>query len=429
MDTTSISAHKPLKICFIADARSAIAQNWIRYFIESGGDVHVISSYRCSPAVLAGAKVYQFPIAFSQLSRISHNGTVAAQHKRTLVSRGLASIRTGALSGLSKMMFPWFASLEIGRHIEAAHELINQIAPDLVHAMRIPFEGILAARATPENVPLLISVWGNDFTLFANRNPLIGRQTRQCLQRAQALHCDCQRDLKLARQQWSFPSDRPVMVLPGAGGIQPSLFHSGEADRAIRRRLNIPDDAPVIINPRGFRAYVRNEMFFQALPQVLREFPETIFICTGMQGIPIAHKWLRRLNIENSVRLLPSVTRSEMAELFRLANVTVSPSLHDGTPNTLLEAMACGCFPVAGDIESVREWITDGVNGLLCDPTDVGALAQAIIYAMANERLRDKAREENARLIAERADYNNVMKRAEQFYREVVHSSKPALTN
>lgn len=44
-----------------------------------------------------------------------------------------------------------------------------------------------------------------------------------------------------------------------------------------------------------------------------------------------------------------------MAYLFRLADVTVSLSEDDGTPNTLLEAVACGCFPIAGDIESVRE--------------------------------------------------------------------------
>lgn len=54
-----------------------------------------------------------------------------------------------------------------------------------------------------------------------------------------------------------------------------------------------------------------------------------------------------------------------MAELFRLSSVAVSPSLHDGTPNTLLEAMDCGCIIVTGDIESVREWINDGENGSL----------------------------------------------------------------
>jgi glycosyltransferase involved in cell wall biosynthesis len=124
------------------------------------------------------------------------------------------------------------------------------------------------------------------------------------------------------------------------------------------------------------------------------------------------------------VRLLPSVLREQMADLFRLASVAVSPSLHDGTPNTLLEAMACGCFPVAGDIESVREWITEGVNGLLCDPTKPDTLAYAIIQAIGDIGMRDTAREHNLRLIAERAEYGKVMRQAEEFYFRIVERNQ-----
>src|SRR5262249_52969281 len=109
-----------------------------------------------------------------------------------------------------------------------------------------------------------------------------------------------------------------------------------------------------------------------------------------------------------------------------LAQVTVSPSLHDGTPNTLLEAMACGCLPVAGDIESVREWIDDGANGLLCDATDVESLATAMIRALDDEELRQAARRHNAQLIAERVEYDQVMQQAEAFYHQVIERKRQA---
>jgi len=125
---------------------------------------------------------------------------------------------------------------------------------------------------------------------------------------------------------------------------------------------------------------------------------------------------------------LPQVVRDEMAELFRLAQVAVSPSLHDGTPNTLLEAMACGCLPVAGRIESVGEWIDDGVNGLLCDTTNVESLAGAMIRALDDERLRQAARTHNVRLITERAEYNSVMQRVEAFYKEIIRRKHDAPT-
>jgi glycosyltransferase involved in cell wall biosynthesis len=81
---------------------------------------------------------------------------------------------------------------------------------------------------------------------------------------------------------------------------------------------------------------------------------------------------------------------------------------------------------VAGDIESVREWIVDQENGLLCDPTSPHALARAMLQALNDQELRDRAKKINLRLVRERAEYDSVMQQAEDFYGQVVrgaHSS------
>jgi glycosyltransferase involved in cell wall biosynthesis len=273
----------------------------------------------------------------------------------------------------------------------------------------------------------VVSIWGNDLTLFAERFPLISRETKQVLRRADALHCDCERDLQLAVRSWGSCDKKLSVVLPSSGGIKTSVFWPGESDYAFRAQLDIPDGAQVVFNPRGLRGYVRNDVFFKAIPQVLKQRPNAVFVCTGMRGNPIAEAWVSRLDIKANVRLLPSVPREQMAELFRGATIAVSPSIHDGTPNTLLEAMASGCFPVSGDIESIREWITDGENGLLCDPTSPESLARAIESALGNEQMRKTAREQNTRLIADRARYSKVMQRAEEFYIEVVRNKQQAL--
>jgi glycosyltransferase involved in cell wall biosynthesis len=67
--------------------------------------------------------------------------------------------------------------------------------------------------------------------------------------------------------------------------------------------------------------------------------------------------------------------------------MVVSPNIHDGTPNSLLEGIACGCFPIAGDLESIREWITHGKNGLLVDPNNAQSIADAILIALEREDL------------------------------------------
>jgi glycosyltransferase involved in cell wall biosynthesis len=102
--------------------------------------------------------------------------------------------------------------------------------------------------------------------------------------------------------------------------------------------------------------------------------------------------------------------------VYRRAQILVSPSIHDGTPNTLLEGMACGCFPVAGDLESIREWITPNENGLLFDSNDPQSIANAIINSIENKNLRSKAAGLNREIISVRAEYSESMRGVEKFY-------------
>ena len=393
-----------MRILFIVDGRSPIALNWMRYFCEGKHEVHevhevhLVSTYPCEPE-LKLASFHMIPAAFGDLGKKGIGARAVGV--KGLVRRVIpVGVRTGARQ--------WLGPLTLPRAAKSLRALVAQIQPDLVHAMRIPYEGMLAALADPA-APLLISVWGNDFTLHASSNPWMAAYTRLAMRRASALHADCHRDSRLALE-WGFPSGRLAIILPGNGGVQLNVFYPPTGRTP----------APVIINPRGFRAYVRSDTFFQAVPGILARLPQARFLCPGMAGEPQALRWLDEYGISQAVELLPLQSRQQMAELFRQAQVAVSPSTHDGTPNTLLEAMACGCFPVAGDIESLREWITPGENGFLIDPGDADALSNAILKTFAQPELVEHARKINHELISKRAEYKAGMLHAGQFYTQLL---------
>src|SRR5262249_1618159 len=155
------------------------------------------------------------------------------------------------------------------------------------HALRIPYEGMLAADAYM-GAPLVVSIWGNDFTLHAPSTPLMDHYTRWTMQVADALHADCQRDVRLARE-WGFSQEKPDLVAPGNGGAKTDSF-SPPAE---------PVAEPIIINPRGFRPYVRNDVFFKAIPLVLEKRPNSKFIFALMAGETQAIQWIQELNIEH----------------------------------------------------------------------------------------------------------------------------------
>jgi glycosyltransferase involved in cell wall biosynthesis len=389
-----------MRILFVCDGRSPIAMNWISYFLNRGDEVHIASTFYFSPEQ-DFASVRTIPVAFSQLKGKPGKEDSGSQRKGLLWKSSAVRFRTAARRIL--------APLTLGKGANQLSDLIEKIQPDIVHAMRIPFEGILAARSLRNrtNLPMIVSVWGNDFTLHAVSTPWMGRATREVLSRADGLHTDCQRDRKLA-PSWGYQVTKPTLVVPGNGGIHTDLFHPPRNELHQRK--------PVVINPRGIRAYIRNDTFFAAIPRILDQIPGTRFICPGMSGDVQAEKWVKELGISSSVELLPGVTRSVLADLFQEAAVAVSPSTHDGTPNSLLEAMASGCYPVAGDLESIREWIEPGFNGSLIDPGNPDDLAREVVRALSREDLRSQAAQRNIQLIAERAEYERSMQQALDFY-------------
>ncbi|MBN2043753.1 MAG: glycosyltransferase family 4 protein [Anaerolineales bacterium] len=395
-----------MQLLFIADGRSATARNWINAFLTPENHVHLISTAPCK-AVIGLASLQVLPVAFSGFGTadpIANSTNVGPFNK----------LRQLAPLPVRTFIRQWLGPLTLAPTARQMSKMIEEIKPDMVHAMRYPFEGILAAQAKP-SAPLVVSVWGNDFTLHARSNPFIGHATRHALRRTSALHADCQRDLHLARAL-GFPVEKPAVVLPGSGGVRSSIFFPPADPR--------PAHPPVIINPRGFRAYIRNHAFFKSIPLVLQKYPQAKFICPAMDHEPQAHTWVEKYAIQHSVELLPLVPQGRIADLFRQAHIVVSPSTHDGTPNTLLEAMACGCFPVAGNIESVREWLVDRENSLLVDPGDPAALAEAIIGAIKDTELREKAVAANLKMVAQRADFQKNMAEARKFYLQVLEQCR-----
>lgn len=379
-----------MKVLFVVDARSPIALNWIRHFAGRGGEVFIASTFPCS-LDLPIKRLEIIPVAFSAL-------------KKQTQRPGGASARSLSLRTVIRQ---WIGPLTIRAAAHKLRALIDEVKPDLVHAMRIPYEGMIAADAYA-GVPTIVSIWGNDFTLHAPSSPLMRHYTRWTMQVADAIHADCHRDIRLANE-WGFDASKPTLVAPGNGGIRTDIFYPPEK----------PIEEPVILNPRGFRPYVRNDTFFKAIPLVLAKHPNAKFICASMAGEPQANQWIRELGISHAVELLELLPHEKTAEVYRRSQILVSPSVHDGTPNTLLEGMACGCFPLAGDLESIREWITPDQNGLLFDSNDSQSIASALVKAIENKTLRLSAAGLNREIISARAEYKQNMEKAREFYRMI----------
>jgi hypothetical protein len=401
-----------MHILLIADGRSPIARRWINTLAALDHQITLISSSPCSTSE-GVSRMEVIPLALSNFTARSTQASGATPAVAAGGKRKLISTFRGFLLALRYRLGPLSVRLAARRY----RRLLAEIQPDLVHALRIPYEGMLAS-FTPPGIPLAISIWGNDLTLHARQNGWMADMTRRALLRADGLHTDAQRDLRLARQ-WGFPENRPSLVTPSNGGIDLTLLTGCREPLPAELEARIPAGRPLVINPRGVRAYTCTGTFFQSIPLVAERMPEVLFVCPGMAGETEAERWVERLKLNDHVVLLPGLPQSQLWGLFSRCPVSVSLTTHDGTPNTLLEAMACGSFPIAGDIESLREWLIPGQNGLLVEPQNPAAAAEAIVQALENDALRQKAVEKNLQLIQERAEVNQVRPQVQVFYQWV----------
>jgi len=113
----------------------------------------------------------------------------------------------------------------------------------------------------------------------------------------------------------------------------------------------------------------------------------------------------------------PIVPYSKLVEIYNMADVFVLPSLYEGMPLTVLEAMACGLPVVAYRAGGLPDCVFDDINGYLVEPNNVGELIEKIKMAYENrERLG-----RNGRTLVEKIfNWDYVAKRYIELYENIV---------
>lgn len=104
----------------------------------------------------------------------------------------------------------------------------------------------------------------------------------------------------------------------------------------------------------------------------------------------LLEKMIVDLNLDDSVFLMGWRDRDTLRTFYSTADCFVLPSIDEGMPNALLEAMAASLPIVATDVSGSSELVADGINGFLVPPTSPQALAGALVAIAADEALRGR---------------------------------------
>lgn len=140
-----------------------------------------------------------------------------------------------------------------------------------------------------------------------------------------------------------------------------------------------------------------------ALPRILEMHPQTHLVIAGGGPLePELRRLAETLGLLNHVEFRGMLTQAELPNLYRRATLFVAPFRiaqsgdQEGLGLVLVEASGCGCPVICGNVAAVQDVIEDGCSGVLVNPDDTEALADAVVALLADpqrrERLANQAR-------------------------------------
>ena len=392
-----------MHIAFVADGRSENFRRWVRYFVAENDEVTVLSTYPCDD--ITNCCLLNLPsIMRASNVLVRRSDSLGEATKQKYFGRKLLT------SSFSRLLFPMWniiKTINLLPQVVAARRMLRKLKPDIVVAFRTQNEGYVAAFAGFH--PWVLFTQGSDFIYMADCHRLHAWLTAIAVRRADALLADCDRDIGLAKQ-YGFSETRPALLSPGNGGVDTAIYAPGR-NNAERERL--------VVYPRGLAPYMRLDTLLYSIASLQKDsdFQDVYYkLLVTPAVISEVEAMIHRLHLmADKIDILPFMSQAKLASLLQRAAIIVSPSLTDGTPNSMLEAMACGAFPVMSNLESIREWICDGENGLLFDPHQPQELTTCLKIALANKSLREQAQDKNLAIIYKRAVYQQVMPKVRQF--------------
>src|SRR5258706_1319706 len=307
--------------------------------------------------------------------------SLPASEKRTLASDDVSITRLGMHKRADDTLVDWFELL-VEEHKRESF--------DILHGYFLPQAGFVATYAGKYlNIPSVVSIRGNDIERAAF-DPSKFSHVMYALQNANAVTTNAS---ELVKKTKTF-MDREVILIPN--GIDAERFKPMQKNIALADGLGLTarvhKDALFI----GFVGELREKKGLKTLltgyAQINKKRPTSLLIVGEVRpgdGKNTFEKIKSSILTANIV-VTGTISHKDIPAYYSLMDIFVHPSLRDGMPNALLEAMACEKPIVATPVGGIMDVIKDNENGKIVPVNDIDALACAIDQLLEDEGLRKR---------------------------------------
>lgn len=246
--------------------------------------------------------------------------------------------------------------------------------------------GVAATRLGQRfNVPVCMTGRGEDMTRFPSL-PLKGPRIRWALGKADAL-IGVSREICDEMVRYGAPVGKVATI---ANGVDTQKFSPMNRD-ICRQKLNLPADRPILLTV-GDRLELKGfHLVIQALPKVLEKYPDLLYVCVGGRGrhgrdfTREIEACIAQHGLQDHVILPGSQDHNELPLWYNAANLYVLASSREGSPNVLLEALACGVPAVATKAGGAADEVAPPHCGRLVAERTPNSIAKTLLDALGSQ--------------------------------------------
>lgn len=354
-----------MKICLLADGESIHTIRWCKHFFGLGHEIHLITFKK--------VEMDDIHIHFIDTGKINVEG------------------------GNWKILLKFL-------HIK---KVIKSINPDVLHSLYTTSYGLIGALSGFH--PHIVTPLGSDILITPQKSIIYRALLRYTFKKADLI-TSMAPHMKDVMLKLGVPS---VKITDIVLGINTEIFN--------KKNRRLSKDNFVICSTRNLEHVYNIPQFLSAIALVKSKIPTLKVKIIGDGSLRSELERLtRELKIDDVVSFLGKVPQNKVVELLNSSHISVTVSLSDGNSLSLIEAMACGTYPIASDIPANHEWIKEGVNGNFVKINGVQELADIIQKVYLNfDTIIDNAMLESDKIIADKGTWQINMLKMENIYKEI----------
>jgi glycosyltransferase involved in cell wall biosynthesis len=266
------------------------------------------------------------------------------------------------------------------RHLSCVEDVIHKqgIVFDLVHAHFTWSSGYVGARLKEKyNIPFVVTAHGEDIYSLPFKDPVWKKNIEYVLNSADAIITVSRRNLECIRK---LDVTTPVHLIPN--GFRNDLFCPKDQTDA-REKLGLPQDRRIILTVGILEKVKGHRYLVDAVSTIIRQRKDVLCVIVGDGGERSSlEDQISSLGLADHVILAGMRPHDEIPLWINACDIFVLPSLDEGNPTVLFEALGCGKPFIGTRVGGVPDIITSDVFGLLANSADPADLTEKILAAL-----------------------------------------------